>query len=88
LQQCEEIIDKTGLLVKGAKGVRKNPASQAAREYRLAVQRWAGEFGLTPAAGTKIEIYGDKSGVPVGKSKQPERPNLLSGQWKPDEVTQ
>jgi hypothetical protein len=54
----------------------------------MSVQRWAGEFGLTPAAGTKIEIYGDKSGAPAGKPKQPTRPNLLSGQWNPDEVTQ
>jgi len=80
LRQCEEIISKTGLLVNGTKGIRKNPASQLAREYRLAIQRWAPEFGLTPAAGTKIEIFGGPS--QTEKSSKPAiKPGLLSGQW-------
>jgi P27 family predicted phage terminase small subunit len=89
LRRLELRIEREGLMVKGENKARvKNPACQLAREYRMSVQRWAGEFGLTPAAGTKIEIYGDKSGAPAGKPKQPTRPNLLSGQWNPDEVTQ
>ena len=55
LNQAERHIEKHGLLVKGAKGNEvKNPAAQLARSYRISVQRWFTNFGLTPADRSRV----------------------------------
>lgn len=55
LAQCEREIEEHGVLVKGDRGLVKNPACQLAREYRAAVVRWSAEFGLTPSARGRID---------------------------------
>jgi P27 family predicted phage terminase small subunit len=55
LNQAERHIEKHGLLIKGVKGNQvKNPAAQLARSYRISVQRWFTNFGLTPADRSRI----------------------------------
>ena len=74
LQECERLIEEQGLLVEGQKknGV-KNPLLQIAREYRAAVQRWAGEFYLTAAASERIP-----------KERPGPRPGgILNGEFRP-----
>jgi len=59
----ERLIDKEGVLTSGQKKNRvKNPRLQIIREYRLAIQRWAGEFGLTPIGAMRL---GDKFDIGV-----------------------
>jgi P27 family predicted phage terminase small subunit len=88
VRELEELVQKEGLiLTDGAGGRRKHPALQVVREYRLSIQRWAGEFGLTPSSGTKIELFGERSIAGQSKAekvRKPEavRPGLLSGEWE------
>jgi len=51
----ERLIDREGILVGGYRGRKvKNPRLQIIREYRAAIQRWAGEFGLTPIGAMRL----------------------------------
>ncbi len=51
----ERLIDNEGILRPGYRGGKvKNPRLQIVREYRLAIQRWAGEFGLTPVGAMRL----------------------------------
>ena len=51
----ERKIDKEGILIPSYRGRRvKNPRLQIIREYRAAIQRWAGEFGLTPIGAMRL----------------------------------
>lgn len=57
LAQAEALIEKAGLLIKGARGgVVRNPAIAAANQYRHALYSWAAKFGMTPSdrAGLKM----------------------------------
>jgi len=55
LRNQERLIDKEGILRPGYRGGKvKNPRLQIVREYRLAIQRWAAEFGLTPAGAMRL----------------------------------
>lgn len=56
LQACERDIQERGVLVDGERGLVKNPACQLAREYRQSLQRWATEFGLTPAGRARLSL--------------------------------
>lgn len=56
LEECEAKISQHGVLVKGQRGLVKNPALQIARQYRAAMQKWGEYFGLTPASRGKINI--------------------------------
>lgn len=52
-----KLVDQTGLLMKGAKGVPvKNPAVGMARDAANNIRVFAHEFGLTPSARTRIEV--------------------------------
>jgi len=51
----ERKIDKEGILIPSYRGRRvKNPRLQIIREYRAAIRRWAGEFGLTPIGAMRL----------------------------------
>jgi len=58
IREAQEILNKTSLMVKGARGVEKvkNPIlsvlSQARKDFRL----YAQEFGLTPASRGRMDI--------------------------------
>jgi P27 family predicted phage terminase small subunit len=54
LEECERQIAEHGVLVPGQRGLVKNPAVQIARQYRVALQKWADQFGCTPAARSRI----------------------------------
>jgi P27 family predicted phage terminase small subunit len=56
LEECERLIAEQGVLVRGQRGLVKNPALQIARQYRAALQKWSDLFGLTPASRGKINI--------------------------------
>jgi len=60
LAACEKDITSHGILVDGRWGKVRNPALQAAREYRAALQNWARRFGLTPGDRDRIEIPEDE----------------------------
>jgi len=64
----EKKITREGIMRKGQKkNMVKNPLLQISREYRAAVQRWAAEFGLTPAGamrlGAKLDDGPDSDGI-------------------------
>lgn len=72
LSKLERRIEREGLVIQGAKGTRKNPALQIAREYRQAFQRACEQFGLTPVAAARL-----------GKGAKPKPAGgVLNGQWK------
>lgn len=50
LVEAEREIRDRGLLIKGARGVVKNPACQLARDYRSALVTLRRELGLSPLA--------------------------------------
>ena len=52
----------------------KNPLIQVAREYRVAAQRWGGEFYLTAAASERIPTYPIRPGLKRG---------ILNGEFSP-----
>jgi P27 family predicted phage terminase small subunit len=57
LAQAEAAIAEHGVLVDGYRGsLVKNPAVTIAMQYRAAVVRWCGEFGLTPASRAKLAL--------------------------------
>ncbi len=63
----ERKIDKEGILIPGYRGRRvKNPRLQIIREYRAAIQRWAGEFGLTPIGAMRLGAKPDDGGEDDG----------------------
>jgi P27 family predicted phage terminase small subunit len=50
-----------GLVVKTAEGnMRRNPLVQIASDAAAAMERYAAEFGLTPAARSRISVAGSK----------------------------
>ena len=75
LQECERQIEAQGILVMGQKKNQvKNPLIQVAREYRVAAQRWGGEFYLTAAASERIPTYPIRPGLKRG---------ILNGEFRP-----
>lgn len=55
LQRATEIVDRTGIMVKGRRdGVVKNPAVQIQRDAAQLVARLAAEFGLSPSSRTRL----------------------------------
>lgn len=56
LKTAEAKIEADGMFIKGAKGVRKHPAMQAAREYRDSVRRWFACFGMDPSDRLKLGV--------------------------------
>lgn len=49
-------LTKSGLAVKGAKGVKKNPIFQIWRDANTAWRQWATEFGLTPSSQERVQL--------------------------------
>ena len=75
LQSSEAMIQREGVVLTNDRGTKiKNPRLTAAKEYRAQVQRWAGEFFLTPAA--------TEGGRPAGEGAG-EIGATLSGRWNP-----
>lgn len=67
LISIERQITREGIMRKGARKAKvKNPRLQIAREYRLAIQRWAGEFGLTPIGAMRLGDKPDEAGQDDG----------------------
>lgn len=83
--RLQKRVNREGYVLKGCKGQKiKNPALQILREYRLAVQRYATEFGLTPVA--ILRLTGQGAGTdggktpPAGRGKDPDDP--LNGRFQ------
>lgn len=72
LAQAEVIIEDMGILVKGARGgVVRNPAIAVANQYRAALYAWLREFGMTPAARSRIDLPAPEE--PEGEAARFER---------------
>ncbi len=56
LRECEADIAARGVLVRGDRGLVKNPACQLARVYRDQLIAWSKELGLTPTARARLGI--------------------------------
>lgn len=54
IDQCERIISRDGLLMKGERGWMKNGATTIAGQYRQQLVRYIGELGLSPSARGKL----------------------------------
>jgi P27 family predicted phage terminase small subunit len=55
-QDASRLVDEEGLLVSTERGLIPHPAVRIAREAALQIRAYAGEFGLTPAARTRIKV--------------------------------
>lgn len=63
LQEAEQAIDEHGLTVPDGKGgVKRNPATLLAKEYRAALLQWARRFGLDPYSRDGLDV---QQGGPV-----------------------
>ncbi len=69
-QQAVEVIDRTAVLIRGQRGLVKNPAAQVARDQAAIIRAMARELGLTPSARAEM-VHG-------GSSRQP-GDDLLTG---------
>jgi P27 family predicted phage terminase small subunit len=56
LQEASTAITKEGLLVKGERGMVKNPACQLERQYRQALLSYCSLFGLAPSPRGRMEL--------------------------------
>ena len=56
LDQAEALITEHGLLVRGDRGLVKNPACQLARQYRAELRQWCAAFGMTPGARGRMNL--------------------------------
>lgn len=57
LREAEAAIDTHGMLVPDGKGgLKRNPASVTAKEYRSALLQWARRFGLDPYSRDGLDV--------------------------------
>lgn len=57
LEEAEAAIDEHGLTVPdGRGGVKRNPATMLAKEYRSALLQWARRFGLDPYSREGLDV--------------------------------
>lgn len=57
LQEAERAVDEHGLTVPdGRGGVKRNPATLLAKEYRAALLQWARRFGLDPYSRDGLDV--------------------------------
>lgn len=68
-------------VVQGSHGPRKNPACQVANEARIAVLQFARDFGLTPAARSRMKIETGDQVDPVD-AYVAERPDVAERERK------
>lgn len=53
--QAYQDLRERGSLIKGDRGLVKNPSLQILRDSSTALYRWASAFGLTPVSRTKVD---------------------------------
>lgn len=70
---ASQILDEEGVLMSGAHGLTAHPAIRVAREAAAQIRAFAGEFGLTPAARTRIKVADQQPSKTQGAGR------LLSG---------
>jgi P27 family predicted phage terminase small subunit len=56
LDTLERDITKRGELVRGQRGLVKNPSVQLAREYRSSLARWTDLLGMNPASRNRMTL--------------------------------
>jgi P27 family predicted phage terminase small subunit len=56
LRQAEDSIAESGVLIKGYRGIVKNPAVQIARQYRAQAQRYIDLFGFAPGPRNRMTL--------------------------------
>jgi P27 family predicted phage terminase small subunit len=61
LAEAEAILEREGLVIEGEKGRGAHPAAAIARDCRTQLRAFAVEFGLTPAARSRLSIKPEKS---------------------------
>lgn len=62
LEWCERDISEQGLVIKGQKGLARNPLTTVASQYRTQLKTYIGELGLSPSARTKVPSRKDDDG--------------------------
>lgn len=68
-RRATEILNREGFLIEGAYGTKKHPAATIQREALMAMKQFGGEFGLTPAARTRIKVADSKPQQEQGASR-------------------
>ena len=58
--QAYEDLKTRGPLVKGDRGLVKNPSLQIMRDSSASLYRWAGAYGLTPVSRTRVDAPEEK----------------------------
>lgn len=56
--RCREIMVTEPVIVRGQKGMVRNPAIAVMRDAANTIRQYAQEFGLTPSARARIEVRG------------------------------
>jgi P27 family predicted phage terminase small subunit len=54
------VVDRDGVMVRGERGLVKNPAFQVVRDNAQLLRAFAQEFGLTPSARSGIDLHEDR----------------------------
>ncbi|MET1006587.1 MAG: phage terminase small subunit P27 family [Propionibacteriaceae bacterium] len=55
-RRASEVLDRTGYLIEAEAGIFPHPAMRMQREAAMLMKQFASEFGLTPAARTRIKV--------------------------------
>lgn len=58
LRECERLLAREGLVVKGERGSRRHPAIAAANAYRQQLRFYVGELGLSPSSRMRLNTPG------------------------------
>ena len=53
-EQAVTLVDKSAVLIRGTRGLVKNPAMQVARDQAAIIRAYARELGLTPSARSEM----------------------------------
>jgi P27 family predicted phage terminase small subunit len=56
VQQCQEILNREGLVVEGAQGSKGHPASQIQHRAQSQMRQYAAELGLTPVSRSRAAV--------------------------------
>ena len=54
--EAEQLVTRDGLLIRGERGLCKNPSCQLSRDYSLRAWSLAARFGLTPADRGRLDV--------------------------------
>lgn len=68
-RRASELLDRTGYLIEAEEGLFPHPAIRLQREAAASMKAFGTEFGLTPAARTRIRVADQEPAKPVGAAR-------------------